>query len=61
MTAPGFSVIRTQDGSVIAFDPATGLSASGQTVPEALAELRRLVAHTRARAPAGPARGEIAA
>jgi len=34
---------RTEDGTVIAFDPATGLSASGRTVAEATAELRRLI------------------
>jgi len=36
--------VRTHDGTVIAFDPASGLSVSGLTVEEALAELARLTA-----------------
>ena len=39
-----FSLVRTEDGTVIAFDPATGLSVSSLTVEEALAELARLTA-----------------
>jgi hypothetical protein len=41
---PRVSVVRTHDGTVIAFDPASGLSVSGLTVEEALAELARLTA-----------------
>lgn len=39
-----FTHIRTADGTVIACDPDTGLIASGRTLDEAFAELRRLVA-----------------
>jgi hypothetical protein len=42
MTA--FTFVRTADGTVIARDPATGITASGSTPDEALAELRRLLA-----------------
>ncbi len=42
MTA--FTYVRTADGIVIARDPATGITASGATLDEALAELRRLLA-----------------
>ena len=41
------SIVRTEDGTVIAFDPATGLSVSSLTVEEALAELARLIAARR--------------
>jgi hypothetical protein len=45
-----FISIRTQDGSILARDPDTGLIASGRTLDEAFAELRRLVgSHTHAR------------
>lgn len=45
-----FISIRTQDGNVLARDPITGLLASGATLDEAFAELRRLVgSHTYAR------------
>lgn len=43
MNRSGFPCIRTADGTVIVRDPRTGLSASGPTVAEALAELRRLL------------------
>ncbi|WP_189524190.1 hypothetical protein [Mesorhizobium sp. M8A.F.Ca.ET.165.01.1.1] len=39
----GFTFIRTADGTVIARDPASGVTASGSTPDEALAELRRLL------------------
>ncbi|ESZ17554.1 hypothetical protein X735_01470 [Mesorhizobium sp. L2C085B000] len=39
-----FTVVRTCDGTVIACDPSTGITASALTVDEALAELRRLLA-----------------
>lgn len=39
----GFSVIATQDGTWIARDPDTGLTASAATLVEAVAELRRLL------------------
>jgi len=42
----GYPCIRTTDGTVIVRDPNTGMTASGRTVVEALAELRRLLAHT---------------
>jgi len=38
-----FTFIRTADGNVIARDPRSGLTASGATLDEALAELRRLL------------------
>jgi hypothetical protein len=41
---PRFSIVRTEDGTVIAFDPTSGLSVSSLTVEEALAELARLIA-----------------
>lgn len=40
----GFTFVRTTDGTVIARDPASGITASGATIDEALAELRRLLA-----------------
>jgi len=58
----GFPCIRTSDGTVIVRDPETGLTASGRSVVEALAELRRLLSHTHTdarRAP--PAREGVAA
>jgi len=39
-----FPCIRTADGTVIVRDPRTGQTASGSTLVEALAELRRLLA-----------------
>jgi hypothetical protein len=39
-----FISIRTQDGSILARDPDTGLIASGRTLDEAFAELRRRIA-----------------
>ncbi|MGB3897018.1 MAG: hypothetical protein WA973_00510 [Mesorhizobium sp.] len=39
-----FTHIRTADGTVLARDPITGVVASGRTLDEAFAELRRLVA-----------------
>jgi hypothetical protein len=39
-----FTHTTTSDGTVIAYDPVTGTSASGPTIDEALAELRRLLA-----------------
>jgi hypothetical protein len=45
------TAITTQDGTWIVRDLATGIVASGRTYPEAVAELRRLIAsHTHARA-----------
>jgi hypothetical protein len=38
-----FTLTVTEDGTCIAFDPATGRSASGMTADEAIAELRRLL------------------
>ena len=46
MTA-AFTYARTHDGVVIARDPASGLTASGRTLAEAFAELRRLLAPVR--------------
>lgn len=43
-----FRFTRTTDGTVIAVDPVTGLSASGATEEEAAAELRRLLTSRRA-------------
>lgn len=39
-----FTHIRTADGTVLARDSITGVVASGRTLDEAFAELRRLVA-----------------
>ena len=39
-----FQTLRTEDGTVIAYDPATGTVASGKTRDDAVAELRRLLA-----------------
>lgn len=39
-----FITITTADGTVIATDPETGKSASGRSLIEAAAELRRLLA-----------------
>lgn len=44
LRAGNFTLTRTEDGTVIAVDPATGQSATGITADEALAELRRLLA-----------------
>lgn len=44
MTSPGFTWIRTQDGTAIVCCLNSGLSASGRTVGDAYAELRRLIA-----------------
>jgi transcriptional regulator with XRE-family HTH domain len=38
-----YTVTRTDDGGVIAFDPKSGISISRQTTEQALIELRRLV------------------
>lgn len=43
-----FTAIATQDGTWIARDPFTGLMASGNSLAEAFAELRRLVEMQRA-------------
>ena len=44
-----FISIRTQDGTVIARCPRTNVIASGRTLDEAFAELRRLIgSHTHA-------------
>lgn len=48
MSTAGFPAIRTADGTVIVRDPKTGLAASGRSLVEALAELRRLLAHRQA-------------
>jgi len=56
-----FSTIRTADGTVIVRDPASGLAASGPTVAEAMAELRRLLAHRQADARRAPPAREVAA
>ena len=42
----GYPCIRTADGTVIVRDPKTRMTASGRSVVEALAELRRLLSHT---------------
>jgi hypothetical protein len=55
-----FTHIITQDGSVLARDPFTGQIASGRTLDEAFAELRRLAAshlHVHARAARHPREG----
>jgi hypothetical protein len=45
-----FTHVLTQDGTLLARDPRSGLIASGRTLDEAFAELRRLVgSHTHAR------------
>lgn len=41
---PAFTHIRTTDGTVLARDPLTGAVASGRSLEEAFAELRRLSA-----------------
>lgn len=51
--------IRTEDGTVIVRDPRTGLAVSGRNVADAMAELRRLLAHPRACAQ--PSREGVAA
>lgn len=61
MTSSGFPAIRTADGTCIVHDPKTGLAASGRTLVEALAELRRLLAHRRADARRAPPAREGAA
>ncbi len=43
MTSPALTSIRTHDGNVLARDPVTGIVASGRTLDEAYAELRRLL------------------
>ena len=43
-----FITITTLDGTVIDTDPDTGLSASGRSLVEAVAELRRLLSTTEA-------------
>jgi hypothetical protein len=43
-----FTYIRTPDGTVIARDPETGVTASAVTVEEAFAELRRLLSRREA-------------
>lgn len=48
MTSPTLSHIRTHDGTVLARDPATGIVASGCSLDEAVAELRRLLSMTEA-------------
>lgn len=44
----GLSHIRTEDGTVLARDPATGIIAAGRTFVEAAAELRRLLSEMEA-------------
>ena len=61
MTSSGFPAIRTADGTVIVRDPKTGLAASGRSLVEALAELRRLLAHKHADARRAPPAREGAA
>lgn len=46
MTSPSLTSIRTHDGTVLAREPATGIVASGRTLDEAVAELRRLLSQT---------------
>ena len=41
-----FPHIITEDGTVLARDPATGIVASGRTLGEAVAELQRLLSQT---------------
>ena len=50
MTSTSFRYVRTEDGTVIALDPETGISVSGRTLAEAIAELRRLLSARRAAA-----------
>ncbi|HEV7415804.1 MAG TPA: helix-turn-helix domain-containing protein [Tianweitania sediminis] len=47
-TPEGYTTICTTDGIWIASDPVTGVSVSGRTLAEALAELRRLLATSEA-------------
>ncbi len=42
MTSPSLTSIRTHDGTFLARDPITGIVASGRSLDEAVAELRRL-------------------
>lgn len=44
----GFPCIRTEDGTVIAYDPRTGLAASGRSLAEALGVLWRLLSEREA-------------
>lgn len=44
----GFLRIRTEDGTVIARDPCTGLAASGRSLAEALGVLRQLLSEREA-------------
>jgi len=57
----GYPCIRTSDGTVIVRDPKTGMTASGRSVVEALAELRRLLSHTHTDARRAPPVREVAA
>lgn len=61
MSTAGFPAIRTADGTVIVRDPKSGLAASGRSLVEALAELRRLLAHSAAgvEAASTPQPGEL--
>lgn len=43
-----FTVLITADGTAIARDPVTGLTASGRLVDDAVAKLRRLLSVGRA-------------
>lgn len=53
-----FTHIHTHDGTVLARCPRTGVIASGRTLDEAVAELRRLIAsHTHAGAARHPREG----
>ncbi|MCO5147530.1 MAG: hypothetical protein M9895_15290 [Aquamicrobium sp.] len=61
MSTAGFPAIRTADGTVIVRDPKSGLAASGRSLVEALAELRRLLAHRHAEARRAPPAREGAA
>lgn len=56
-----FTHTTTSDGTVIARDPETGITASGHNLAEAYAELRRLLAHRQADARRAPPAREGAA
>jgi hypothetical protein len=53
----GFTYVWTEDGTVLLRDPITGISVSGRTLADALAELRRRLSHVHARAARGAQEG----
>ncbi len=50
----GMNALLTHDGNWLVRDPQTGITVSRHTLPEAPAELRRLLAHRRADARRAP-------